>query len=188
MKPLGALPTAIGTITRLAYARAQAAGIELEPLLNKAGLTKQQIEDFGTRLSVQRQISFLNFVASAVRDELLGFHLAQLPDLRELGLLYYVPASSEILGQALRRVARYSLMDNESLSLKYLEGNDIRIMIKYVGDARYLDRHTNRIQSNRVDPSMPEIDRPSRGTKLRKTHPPLDRQFFRISCISWRRH
>jgi AraC-like DNA-binding protein len=140
-KRLGTLPTAIGTITRLAYARAQAAGIELEPLLKKAGLTKQQIEDFGTRLSVQRQISFLNFVASALRDELLGFRLAQLPDLRELGLLYYVPASSEILGQALRRVARYSSMANESLSLKYLEGKDIRIVIKYVGVARYLDRH-----------------------------------------------
>jgi len=138
---IGALPTTIGKITRLAYARAQAAGIELEPLLKKAGLTKQQIEDLGTRLSVQRQINFLNFTASALQDEFLGFHLAQPPDLRELGLLYYVPASSEILGEALRRVTRYSSMANESLSLKYLEGKDIRIAFSYVGVARHLDRH-----------------------------------------------
>lgn len=141
VKRLSTLPTAIGTITRLAYARAKAAGIELEPLLTKAGLTKQQIEDIGARLSVQRQISFLNLAASALQDEFLGFHLAQKPDLRELGLLYYVPASSEILGEALRRVARYSSMANESLSPKYFEGKDIRIVIKYVGVARHLDRH-----------------------------------------------
>src|SRR5262249_16719306 len=110
VKRLSTLPTSIGTITRLAYARAKAAGIELESLLKKAGLTKQQIEDIGARLSVQRQISFLNLVASALQDESLGFHLAQKPDLRELGLLYYVPASSEILGEALRRVTRYSSM------------------------------------------------------------------------------
>src|SRR5262249_22669521 len=140
-KHLGALPTTIGKITRLAYARAQAAGIEPEPLLRKAGLTKQQIEDHGARLSVQRQINFLNLAATALQDEFLGFHLAQGPDLRELGLLYYVPASSEILGEALRRLTRYSAMANESLSLRYREGKDIRIMFSYVGVARHVDRH-----------------------------------------------
>lgn len=138
---LGALPTTIGKITRLAYARAQAAGIEPGPLLKKAGLTEQQVEDLGVRLSVQRQISFLNLTASALQDEFLGFHLAQPPDLRELGLLYYVPASSQVLGEALRRVTRYSSMANESLSLKYIEGKDIRIAFNYVGIARHVDRH-----------------------------------------------
>jgi len=138
---LGALPTAIGTITRLACARVQAAGIELEPLLRKAELTKQQIEDLGTRLNVQQQIRFLNLAANALQDEFLGFHLAQPPDLRELGLLYYVPASSETIGEALRRGARYSSMANESLSLEYLEGQEIRIVFSYVGVARHLDRH-----------------------------------------------
>ncbi len=147
-KRLGALPTTIGKITRLAYARAQAAGIELGPLLKKAGLTKQQIESLGTRLSVQRQISFLNLTASALQDAFLGFHLAQPPDLRELGLLYYVPASSEILGEALRRVTRYSSMANESLSLEYLEGKDIRIAFNYVGVARHLDRHSDTSRSS----------------------------------------
>ncbi|HSV21966.1 MAG TPA: AraC family transcriptional regulator [Xanthobacteraceae bacterium] len=138
---LGALPTTIGKLTRLACARAQAAGIEPGPLLKKAGLTTQQIEDPGARLSVQRQINFLKLAASALQDEFLGFHLAQPPDLRELGLLYYVPASSEILGEALRRVTRYSSMANESLSLRYQEDKDLRITFNYVGVARHLDRH-----------------------------------------------
>jgi|307.fasta_scaffold20185_2 AraC-like DNA-binding protein len=140
-KRLNTLPTSTGKIARLAYARAQAAGIALEPLLKKAGLTRQQIEDPGARLSVQRQISFLNLAAGALHDEYLGFHLARTPDLREMGLLYYVPASSEILGEAMRRMARYTSMLNESLSLEYLEGKDIRIVVNYVGVARHLDRH-----------------------------------------------
>src|SRR5258708_9179130 len=92
-KRLGALPTATGEIARLAYARTQAAEIELRPLLTKAGLTPEQIADGAARINVQHQITFLNLVAKALRDDLLGFHLAQQPDLRKIGLLYYVFAS-----------------------------------------------------------------------------------------------
>src|SRR5215468_571037 len=118
---LGAVPTAAGIITRLACERAQAAGIELEPLLKRAGLTKQQVEDVDARLSVQCQIRFLNFAATALQDEYLGFHLGQVAELRRLGLLYYVAASSDTLGEALQRLARYVSMTNESYSVKYLE-------------------------------------------------------------------
>jgi hypothetical protein len=138
---LGALPTAAGWITRLAYAHARQAGIELDPLLKKAGLTDQQIKDRGARFPVHHQIQFLNLAANALGDEFLGFHLAQLPDLRELGLLFYVAASSETLSDALQRAARYSSIGNEGLSLKYLEEEDIRIAFNYVGIARHSDRH-----------------------------------------------
>jgi AraC-like DNA-binding protein len=140
-KRLGALPTAAGGIARLAYARAQQAGIELKPLLKKAGLTVQRIEDRGARLPVEHQIQFLNLAANALQDEFLGFHLAQLPDLRELGLLFYVAASSETLGDALQRAVRYSSIGNEGLSLKCLAEEDIRIAFDYVGIARHSDRH-----------------------------------------------
>ncbi len=140
-KRLGSLPTATGTIARLAYAGAKRAGIELKPLLMKAGLTEQQIKDHGARVAVQRQIHFLNVAANALGDEFFGFHLAQLPDLRELGFLFYVAASSETLGEALERAARYSSIANEGLSLKCLKGGDIRMVFEYVGVARYSDRH-----------------------------------------------
>jgi AraC-like DNA-binding protein len=140
-KRLGALPTATGGIARLAYARARRAGIELKPLLKKAGLTDQRIKDRGSRLPVQHQIQFLNLAANALHDEFLGFHLAQLCDLRELGLLFYVAASSETLGDALQRAARYSSITNEGLSLKCLEEDDIRMVFDYVGIARHSDRH-----------------------------------------------
>jgi len=138
---IGALPTATGGLTRIAYAHAREAGVELEPLLRKVGLTDRQIEDRGIRLSVHQQITFLDLAASALHDDLLGFHLAQLPDIRALGMLYYVAASSETLGDALQRAARYSSITNEALSLKYNGGQDVRIVFNYVGVARHLDRH-----------------------------------------------
>lgn len=138
---IGALPTAAGGITRLGCTVARAAGVDLKPLLAKAGLTEQQIEDRGTRLSVQHQIRFLNLLAEALHDDLLGFHLAQRPDLRELGLLYYVAASSDTLADALRRAARYSAIDNEGVSIALRDDADLRIGFDYVGVARHQDRH-----------------------------------------------
>ena len=140
-KRLGALPTAAGGMARLAYARAQGAGIELKPLLKKAGLTSQRLKDRSARLPVQNQIQFLNLTANALQDEFLGFHLAQVPDLRELGLLFYVAASSETVGDVLLRAARYSSIANEGLSLKCFEAEDIRLAFDYVGIARHSDRH-----------------------------------------------
>jgi AraC-like DNA-binding protein len=138
---LGTLPTATGRIARLAWARARRAGLEPKALLKKAGVTSQQINDRDARLTVQQQILFLNLVAKSLGDELLGFHLAQLPDLRELGLIFYVAASSATLGEALQRGARYSSIVNEGLALKCLQGQDIQVLFEYVGVARHSDRH-----------------------------------------------
>ena len=140
LKQLSALPTATGQLARLAYARARKAKIELAPLLKEAGLTGQQIEDQDFRITVRAQIKFLDVVANVLQDQLLGLHLAQSVDLRELGLLYYVAASSETLDEALQRAARYSSIANEGLSLKYRADPDISIELSYVGVARYLDR------------------------------------------------
>ena len=140
-KSLGSLPNASGGITRLAYARAKEAGVNLGLLLKKTGLAPDQIEDPRTRLKVRDQISFLNLASNALQDDLLGFHLAQSFDLRELGLLYYVSASSEMLSIALQRTARYSSIINQGVSLKYTDGKDVVISFRYVGVSRRQDRH-----------------------------------------------
>jgi AraC-like DNA-binding protein len=138
---IAVLPTVVGDLSRLAYARARASGIETEPLLKKAGLTDQQMNDPFTRITVRRQIRFLNLVADALQDELLGFHLAQTLEFRGFGLLYYVAASSETMGDALRRVARYCSITNEAVSLQYFGGPECKIRVRYVGVSRHLDRH-----------------------------------------------
>jgi len=136
-----AFPRAAGILTRLAYAELTRAGVEGEPLLQKAGLTARQIDDRGARLSVQGQIAFLELAADALNDPFLGFHLARHSDLREIGLLHYVLASADTFGDALRRTSRYSTTVNESVLLKYRGGGDVRISLNYVGVPRRLERH-----------------------------------------------
>jgi AraC-like DNA-binding protein len=50
-------------------------------------------------------------------------------------------ASSQTLGDGLRRVARYSRITNESLVVGYREGNRLVINLSYSGVPRHSDRH-----------------------------------------------
>lgn len=109
------LPTATGGIARAAYARALEAGLDIGPLLKSSTLTLRQVKNSSFRIPVTNQIKFLTAVADALPDPFLGIHLAECIDLRALGLLYYVLASSETLGDALRRLARYSSINNEGV-------------------------------------------------------------------------
>jgi AraC-type transcriptional regulator len=115
---LDTFPSAMGIVTRLACGRAKLEGVEVDLLLRRAGLTHQQIDDPSARLAVQNQIRFLELAATTLKDECLGFHLAQKFDLRMGGLFYYVLASSDTLGDALQRGVRYSAIVNEGITLR----------------------------------------------------------------------
>jgi AraC-like DNA-binding protein len=134
------VPMAGGGIARAAYAHALQARISVQPLLKSAGLTTHQIENPRVRIPVKNQITFLDQVAKELHDEFLGIRLAQQIDVRELGLLYYVMSSSETLGDALYRVARYSTIQNEGVHIRYQQGNDAKITLEYFGVARASDR------------------------------------------------
>ena len=134
------VPTAAGTITRLAYARLRETRTNVTLLLAKSGLTLSQIDDPNARVSVRNQINLLNLAAKELNDDLLGFHLAQSFDLREMGFLYYVASSSEMLTLALQRAARYSSIINEGVSIKYVDGKDVTMAFRYVGVSRHKDR------------------------------------------------
>jgi AraC-like DNA-binding protein len=134
-------PMASGGLVRLAYAYASNKGLEVGSLLRKAGLASQHIENSTFPLNVKSQIAFLNLVAAAAGDDLLGFHLAQDFDLREIGMLYYVMASSETLGDALQRATRYSRIVNEGIHLRCRENKHLTVNFEYVDVARHQDRH-----------------------------------------------
>jgi AraC-like DNA-binding protein len=135
------LPTASGGIARAAYARALEARLKVGPLLKSANLTTHQIKNSHFRIPCNKQIKFLNLAADELQDPFLGIHLAESIDLREMGLLYYVIASSEKLGDALRRLARYSGINNEAIRITCREQMDVTVRFEYVGVARLSDRH-----------------------------------------------
>ena len=58
-----------------------------------------------------------------------------------IGVLYYVFASSETLGEALGRVARYSSLVNEGFRITVREEKEIDVILETVGIARRLNRH-----------------------------------------------
>jgi AraC-like DNA-binding protein len=136
-----AIPSATGGTARLVSTRLIEAGIDPAPLLARAGLTVEQIDNRNARLSAQSQIKLLEFAADALQDDFIGFHLAQDYDLREIGLLYYVLGSSEILADALHRAERYSGIANEGISLQARTGKETAIALNYVGMDRRSDRH-----------------------------------------------
>src|SRR3954466_7344143 len=116
------LPTATGALARLAAQEARAAGFDLGPLLKTAGLTAAQIDDADERLSAKAQIAFVDAAARAMGRDRLGFELAREFDLRTIGLLYYVAASSETLVEAIQRIERFSAVGNEAVGLPLRQG------------------------------------------------------------------
>src|SRR5262249_16458913 len=138
---LDSIPMAGGGLSRLAIARLKRAGVLVAPLLKRVGLTPAVIAEPEERLSVRSQVALLDEAAIALKDDRLGFTLARDFDSRELGLLYYVMASSQTLGDALKRVARYSQITNEALVVGYREGNRLIINLSYSGVPRHSERH-----------------------------------------------
>jgi AraC-like DNA-binding protein len=139
---LGSQPSAVGNIARLAYALARRKGADVDRLLAKAGLSPGQMDNPNSRVRVESQIRFLDLVAEAINDDLLGFHLSLHFDLRTVGLLYYVFASSETLNDALRNGARCSSIANESIRFKVHERKRLTgFVFEHVGIARQSDRH-----------------------------------------------
>ena len=138
---LASIPTAQGGLSRLAIARLKGARVPVAPLLVRVGLTPELIADPDERLSVRSQVRLLEEAAIALKDDCIGFTLAREFDLREIGLIYYVMASSQTLGEGLKRLARYSRVTNEALVFGYREGNSLTISLSYSGVPRHSDRH-----------------------------------------------
>ena len=135
------VPRTVGVLARLAYDHATRQGLRLDPLLKQAGLARQLIRDRAAPLMVRGQMAFVNLVSRALGDDLLGFHLAQHYDPRQLGWYYYSFASSHTLLEAFQRSARCGFLLNDGLAQKAMDGKEIGLRVHYAGISRYQDRH-----------------------------------------------
>ena len=135
------VPSATGGIARLACARLREAGKDATAILAKAGLKDEMLDDPTLRLEVNAQIKVLNLAATELEDHLLGFHLARSFELGQIGLLYYVMASSEQLADALRNAERYNRIVNDGVRLHFTLDKTATISLDYVDVDRRSDRH-----------------------------------------------
>ena len=89
--------------------------IDAEPLLSKAELSRAQLLQDSGGVSVVSQCRFLEFAATEANDTLLGLHLAAEMDPRDIGILFYLTASSATVADALEHLARYARTTNEAV-------------------------------------------------------------------------
>jgi AraC-like DNA-binding protein len=134
-------PNATGGISRLAFALAKSHGVATDPILKAANISRHQIDNSNAPIAVADQIKFLNLIAEAVNDDLLGLHLALTAELRAIGLLYYVLASSDLIIQAMQQAVRYGSIVNEGVVQHVIDSDAIGISFRYVGVSRHTDRH-----------------------------------------------
>jgi AraC-like DNA-binding protein len=133
--------TADGVATRLTIRELKKAKIDPRPLLAKAGISLLELGEEPKRVGAESQIRFLEIAADALDDSALSLHLAQDFDLRECGMLYYVLAASPNLGEAIRNLARYLAVSNESIRLSVSE----RIKNTVLAVTYKIPRHTDRL-------------------------------------------
>jgi hypothetical protein len=83
-------------------------GIDAEPALFEAGLSRRQLSRDDIGLSVASQYRFLELAATEANDQLLGLHVAAEMDMRAIGILFYLTGSSRTVSEALENLAHYT--------------------------------------------------------------------------------
>ena len=171
LKKIAALRRCGGLLSRLAYECGRKQGIDVGALLEKAHITPGQIKNEQTRVDVRYQIKFVESVATAIGDPLLGLHVGYSYDLREIGLLYYVIASADTLFECLLRAARYAAVANDGISLDVKKAGELRVRLSYSGVARHTDVHQIEFwMASLVRICRKLVDRDLGPIKIRITH------------------
>jgi AraC-like DNA-binding protein len=133
------LPTTTGFPARRAVAALRKNNIDPAPILHRAGLSEEDLNDQKSRISSAAQARLLEFAAEALDDPALGFHLATEVDPRELGLVFYIASAAKDLGEAISLLACYSRIVNEAIRMQ-MTRRDIDLVIEFyvVGVPRFM--------------------------------------------------
>ena len=108
-------------------------GIDAEPALLGAELSRAQLSRDEISLSVASQYRFLELAAAEADDQLLGLHVAAEMDLRSIGILFYLTGSARTVSKALENFARYSKTTNEALVVEISRQKDeVILSIRHV--------------------------------------------------------
>jgi len=157
-------------------------GFDAEPLLSESELSRPQLTQDTVGVSVESQHRFLELAASETNDPLLGLHVAAAMDLREIGLLFYLAASSETVAEALEYLARYAATATAEIRLEISRQKDETLLtfrrvlasdapirqqseLLALGFVRVLRKLTNR---NFTPSRMSFVH--ARGSELREVH------------------
>ena len=129
-----------GVAAREALSYLDRRGIDAEPALFGAGLSRRQLSENDVGVSVASQYRFLELAAIEANDHLLGLHVATEMDTRAIGILFYLAGSSPTVSEALENLAHYSATSNEALVLEiFRQKDEVILAIRHVQE--FDERH-----------------------------------------------
>lgn len=103
-------------------------GVDAEPLLAEAELSRSQVMQEPGGISFASQHRFLELAAVKTNDSLLGLHAAAEMDLRDAGILFYLAASSPTVAEALDHLVRYAGAESEAVRLEIPRHKDETVL------------------------------------------------------------
>ncbi|HEY4472999.1 MAG TPA: AraC family transcriptional regulator ligand-binding domain-containing protein [Stellaceae bacterium] len=104
-------------------------GIDAGALLLRSELGRAQLTQDPGGVSAASQHRFLELAAIEMDDPLLGLHIAAAMDLREIGLLFYLTASSATVGEALEHLAQYAATTTEEIRLEISQKQNETLLV-----------------------------------------------------------
>jgi AraC-like DNA-binding protein len=111
-------------------------GIDAEPALVGAGISRRQLSQDDIVVPAASQYRFLELAAAEANDQLLGLHVAADMDLRSIGLLFYLTGSAPTVAEALVNLARYSRTTNEALVVEISRQKDeVILAVRHLQDS-----------------------------------------------------
>ena len=133
------LPSATGFAARQAVGVLRKRNLPISSLLNRAGVSEDDIDNRQRRISALAQGKLLEYAGEALRDHAFGLHLAQGANPREVGLLFYVASAADDVGDALALLARYCRIVNDAVRLKLIRSpQGMIVQTRFVGLPRHV--------------------------------------------------
>jgi AraC-like DNA-binding protein len=105
--------TVLARFPLLLLERAEGLGLERRVLLREAGLTQEELDDPDGRIHLKKSLTLWRTVLGAIDDPDLGLRLGATIKVQDIGLVGYTMLHSATLGDALRRLTRFSRILDE---------------------------------------------------------------------------
>ncbi|MGI9483185.1 MAG: AraC family transcriptional regulator [Hyphomicrobiales bacterium] len=127
---------------RLVVNKLRQAGIDVEPVLSKAGLKLQVINKEDGWIDYSAVETFTQLAAVELNDPHLGLHLGEQEDILEYGALGYIGLASQNLGDAISNLQRYLHTVTEAWEIELCVEDDEANIVYFPTRAEFLDcRH-----------------------------------------------
>jgi len=114
-------PSGLARIPLILLGRAAEFGLDRDVLMRDAGLIDAELDDPDSRIPIRKVWKLWHVAIERSGDPWLPLRVAASTSVRAYGLVGYTMSNSATIGQALKRLARYSRIVTEAVRVRYAE-------------------------------------------------------------------